>query len=66
MDHGLKITIKADLHIVNLLDVTLDLHNNTYESHRKPDNHLVYNNKNFNHQKTILRELPNSISKKTI
>ena len=49
----LKITIKADLHVVNLLDVTLDLHNNAYESHRKPDNHLVYNNKNFNHQKTI-------------
>ena len=38
-DCGLKITIKANLHMVNFLDVTLDLRNNTYESYRKPDNH---------------------------
>ena len=39
---GLKITIKANLHIVNFLDISLDLRNNTYEPYRKPDNHPVY------------------------
>ena len=29
-DNGLKITIKANLDIVNFLDITLDLCNNTY------------------------------------
>ena len=37
-DCGLKITIKGDLKIVNFLDVTFDLHKNTYEPYRKPDN----------------------------
>ena len=35
-DCGLKITIKANLHIVNFLDITLDLCNNTYEQTRQP------------------------------
>ena len=40
-DCRLKITIKANLHIVNFLDITLDLRNNTYDPHRKPDNHPI-------------------------
>ena len=57
-------TIKANLHRVNFLGITLDLRNNTYEPYRKPDNHPVDINKNSNHPKTILRELPISISKR--
>ena len=60
----LKITIKANLHIVSLLDITLDLRNNTCESHWKSDNHLVHTNKNSTSPKTILRELPKSRSKR--
>ena len=44
--------------------ITLDLRNNTYELYRKPNNHPAYMNKNSNHPKTILRELPKSISKR--
>ena len=62
--YGLKITIKANLHIVNFLDTTLDLSNNTYELYRKPYNRPVYINKNSSHPKTIWRELPKSISKR--
>ena len=40
-DYELKTTIKANLHIVNFLVITLDLLNNTYEPYRKPDNHPV-------------------------
>ena len=43
----------ANLHIVNFLDIALDLRNSTY------DNHPVYINKN-----SVLRELPKSISKR--
>ena len=32
-DCGRKITIKANLHIVNFLDITLDLRNDTYKSY---------------------------------
>ena len=49
---------------MNFLDITLNLRNNTYEPYRKPDSHPVYINKNSNHPKTILRELPKSISKR--
>ena len=63
-DCGLKITIKANLHIGNFLDITLDLRNNTYEPYRKSGNHPVYVNENSNHPKTILRELSKSISKR--
>ena len=59
-----KITIKGDLHVVNFLDITLNLHNNTCKPYRKPENHPVYINKNFNHPKIILRELSKSVSKR--
>ena len=45
-DCGLKITIKGDLKIVNFLDVTFNLHKNSYEPYRKPDNQPVYINVN--------------------
>ena len=61
-----KITIKTNLHIVNFLGITFDLRNHTYQPCRKPDNHSVYINKSSNLPKTILRELPKSIRKKTI
>ena len=34
----LKTTIKSNFHIMNFLDITLNLRNNTYEQYRKPDN----------------------------
>ena len=62
-DCGLKITIKEDLKMVNFLEVTFNLHKNTYEPYRKPDNQPVYINVNSNHPPTI-RELPKSIRKR--
>ena len=49
---------------LKLIDISLDLRNNTFERYRKPDNHPVYINKNSNHPKTILRDLLKSISKR--
>ena len=50
--------------MVNFLDITLDIRNKTYEPSRKPDNYPLYINKSSTHPKTILRELPKSISKR--
>ena len=48
-DYGFKINCKTNLHIVNFLDIYPRFCNNTYELYKKPDNHLVYINKNSNH-----------------
>ena len=45
-DCGLKISIKGELNIVNFLDVTFNLHKNTYEPYRKSDKESVYINLN--------------------
>ena len=54
---------KGDLKIVNFLDMTFNLHKNTYESYRNLDNQPVYN-VNWTHSPTTIRELPKSIGKR--
>ena len=62
-DYGLNITIEANLHTVNYLDVTFDLQKGTYLPYRKPDNPPVYINSCSNHPSTVIKQLPKSISK---
>ena len=61
---GLKITIQANLHVVNFLDVQFDVIKGTYQPYRKPDNTPVYINKDFNHPPSILKQLPQAIAKR--
>ena len=63
-DCGLRITIQANLRIVNFLDVELNLDTSTYQPYRKPDNNPIYLDKNSNHPKTVLDQLPKSIAKR--
>ena len=63
-DYGLNITIEANLHIVNYLDVTFDLRKGTYLPYRKPDNPPVYISCCSNHPPTVIKHLPKSISKR--
>ena len=63
-DCGLSITSKTNLKIVDYLDVTFDLQNNSYKPYRKPDNLPVYIGKHSNHSPTILNELPKTIAKR--
>ena len=63
-DYGLNITIEANLHIVNYLDVTFDLRKSTYLPYRKLDNPPVYRNSCSNHPPTVIKQLPKSISKR--
>ena len=60
--NGLKITINANLKIVDFLDVTLDLENNIYKPFIKPNNHIIYVNVESNHPPEIIRNIPESIN----
>ena len=63
-DNGLNITIQANLKVVKFLDVELKLNNGIFRPYRKPDNIPVYINKKSNHPSTVLKQLPESISKR--
>ena len=62
-DCGLNITIETNVHTVNYLDGTFYLQKDTYLPYRKPDNPPVYINNCSNHQPTVIKQLPKSISK---
>ena len=55
---GFKIEISSNNKIVNFLDVTLDLSNNSYKPFIKTDQHPSYINVNSNHPKTIIKQVP--------
>ena len=61
-EFGLKITVEANQHVVNFLDITFNLHQNTYQPYRKPGDTPVYINIQSNHPPSILKEIPKSIS----
>ena len=63
-EFGLKITAKANLKIVNFLDITFDLTNGTYKPYRKPNDEPLYINRLSNHPPSIIRQLPSSINKR--
>ena len=63
-DCVLNITIEANLHTVNYLDVTFDLRKDAYLPYRKPNNPPVYINNCSNHPPTVIKQLLKSISKR--
>ena len=62
--NGLSITADANLKIVNFLDVTFNLNNNTYYPYRKPNDTPLYVHKLSNHPKTIIDKLPQMINRR--
>ena len=60
----LNITVQANLRVVNFLDVQFDIIKGTYQPYRKPDNTLVYINKDSNHPPSILKQLPQAIARR--
>ena len=59
---GFKIEVSSNNKIVNFLDVTLDLSNNSYKSFIKTDQHPSYINVNSNHPKTIIKQVPKAVN----
>ena len=61
-EHGLKIEAEFRLHTVDYLDVTLDLHSNTFKPFRKPNDIPTYINTQSNHPPHIIKEIPRMIA----
>ena len=58
-ENDLNIVIKCNLKIVDYLDVTLNLLNNTYNKPlSKPNNEITYIHKEFNHPPSIIKQVP--------
>ena len=62
--YGLKIIINANLLSVKYLDVEFDLRNNIFRPFRKPNSDPLYISKQSNHPPSILKQVPNSISRR--
>ncbi len=63
-ENYLKITIEANMTMVNFLDATLDLKSGKYWPHSKPGNVLSYIHVKSNHPPTILKNIPEGINKR--
>ena len=61
---SLKITVSTNLTATDFLDVTFDLKENKFFPYRKPNNTILYVNKESNHPPVVLKEVPNSINKR--
>ena len=58
---GFKIEVSSNNKIVNFLDVTLNLLNNTYKPLLKTDQYPSCINVNLNHPKTIIKQVPKAV-----
>ena len=54
---GFKTDIETNLKIVNFLDMTFNLINGSYKPYKKPNDTLLYINKNSNHPPRIIKKL---------
>ena len=63
-DNGLKITIETGLKTVDFLDVTFNLATETFSPYKKPNNKLLYVNKQSNHPAPVLNQIPNSVNQR--
>ena len=57
-EHGLKITAEFRCHIVNFLDVTLNMIENAYKPYRKPNDTPSYIHTRSNHPPHIIKQIP--------
>ena len=65
-DNGLKITIEANLDVVNFLDITLNLTRNSFAPYAKPGNTTVYIHARSNHPPNITKNIPLAINKRLV
>ena len=61
---GFKIDIETNLKIVNFLDMTFNLINGSHKPYKKPNNTLLYINKNSNHPPQITKKLAKTINER--
>ena len=61
---GFKIDIETNLKIVNFLDMTFNLINVSHKPYKKPNNTLLYINKNSHHPPQIIKKSPKTINER--
>ena len=62
--HDLRVTISANIRIVDFLDVTLNLNDHTYKPYQKPNSTTTYVHINSSHPPSILKNIPIAINKR--
>lgn len=60
----MEITLHYNYKIVNFLDITLNLNNNTYERYHKPNQTPFYIDYKSNHPKSMKKAIIPNISKR--
>jgi hypothetical protein len=63
-NNNLKITIEANLKVVDFLDITLDLGTELYKPFNKPNSTPLYINKQSNHPPSILKNIPVAVNRR--
>ena len=61
-DEGLRITVIANTHSVNFLDVNLDLSNGEFKPYMKPNDTPLYVHSQSNHPKKVLDNIPSAVN----
>jgi len=61
---GFQIDINVNLKIIDFLDVTFNLSENSYKPYKKPNNKLLYINTESNHPPEVIKHIPISINKR--
>ena len=60
----LKITAEICHQTVNFLDLTFNLHEQSYKPYRKPNNDPLFINSHSNHPPSIIKQIPLSVNKR--
>ena len=63
-ENGLKITIEANMKVVNFLDITFDLSTGVYKPFMKDNDIPVYVDTNSNHPPLVLKNIPIGVNKR--
>ena len=63
-NNGLRITIAANKQIINFLDVTFNLNQNTYQPFTKPNTELQYVHRESNHPPITTKNIPAGINRR--
>ena len=61
---NLQVTVETNLFATDFLDVTFDLKSKKYFPYRKPNNSILYVNKESNHPPTVIKQIPHSINQR--
>ena len=62
--NGLRITIETNLSVVDFLDITLDLENDTFKPYMKPNSSILYVHVESNQPRNIVKNIPKSVNKR--